>query len=321
MSNRGKRPKQKNNKNALSKEQNLIYLGICLFLLSFFLILFMTFENTGIVGRFVSSFLKGLFGWYGKLIPFIIMLISFVLLFRKLREKKKTYIFHILILSILFMVFMDGVNVPFDNFKGHMSNTLEAASEFKGGGYIGGIVSHPIRAFLGDTGLFIFLAVVLLIELFSMFNLKKEQLVEGTEVCVNKIEEKISSGYSKIKERRPIVNPDKALRDKTKDVSKIKDVFEKDIIFEDENDSFKETENRTPLINTYNEFPEDEKEVSIEKEEPQEKVEVPLFEEKIKTNEDTEAAQITMIDTNANDEEIQKYEFPPISILKKFKKD
>ena len=36
---------------------------------------------------------------------------------------------------------------------------------------------------------------------------------------------------------------------------------------------------------TYNEFPEDEKEVSIEKEEPQEKIEVPLFEEKIKTNE------------------------------------
>lgn len=105
--NRRKRPIKKNNKNTLSKEQNLIYLGICLFLLSFFLILFMTFENTGIVGKFVSSFLKGLFGWYGKILPFTIMLISFVLLFRKLREKKKTYIVHILILSILFMVFMD----------------------------------------------------------------------------------------------------------------------------------------------------------------------------------------------------------------------
>ena len=56
------------------------------------------------------------------------------------------------------------------------------------------------------------------------------------------------------------------------------------VLFEDENDSFKETENRTPLINTYNEFPEDEKEVAIDKEEPQEKVEVPLFEEKIKIN-------------------------------------
>lgn len=318
--NRRKRPIKKNNKNTLSKEQNLIYLGICLFLLSFFLILFMTFENTGIVGRFVSSFLKGLFGWYGKLIPFTIMIISFILLFRKLREKKKTYIVHILILSILFMVFMDGVNVPFDNFKGHMSNTIEVASDFKGGGYIGAVISHPIRAFLGDTGLFIFLAVALLIELFSMFNLKKEQLVEGTEVCVNKIEEKISTGYSKIRERRPIINPDKPLRDKTKDASKIKDDFEKDIIFEDENDSFKETENRTPLINTYNEFPEDEKEVTIEKDVPQGKVEVPLFEEKIKTNEDTEAAQITMIDTNTNDKEIQKYEFPPISILKNSKK-
>lgn len=316
--------KRKTKTSKLSKEQNLIYLGICLFLLSLFLFTFLVFKNTGIVGVFIESFLRGAFGFYGKIFPFVMLLISFVLLFRKLRENKWIYISHIIIISLLVMISLDTYYVTLDPFKEHLNNALSAANRFKGGGYIGAIFSHPIRQLLGDIGLYILVAFSFLSILFSILKVKKVDLIEGTETCVNKLEEKITSGYNSMKNKRIIMNPDVALKDakrnddlKSSDINSNKD---DNIEFID----FKEDVDKTPDINTYND--------NIDSLDTTENVDdvtqIDDFSKsdnysKNKVEEKSDAnisKEITDLEEKNEKEIVKKYVFPPIDLLKNSKK-
>lgn len=305
----------------LSREQNLIYLGICLFLLSLFLFTFQVFKDTGIVGVFIDSFLRGAFGFYGKFLPFVILFISFVLLFRKLRENKWIYISHTIIISLLLMIIFDTYYVTLDPFKEHLSNVLSAANRFKGGGYIGAIFSHPIRQLLGDIGSYILVAFSFLSILFSMLKVKKVDLIEGTETCVNKIEEKITTGYNNMKNRRAIINPDVALKDSSKSKPKIDDL-ENNLKNNDNDDDdfidFKEDEVRTPDINTYtDDFNDVVKDNSVDSENLKESIKD--VEKNNDTNSDVEINDEISNFEKQNEVE-KKYVFPPIELLKNSKK-
>lgn len=314
-SRRSTKTKRTTKSNKLSKEQNLIYLGICLFLLSLFLFTFLVFKNTGILGVFIDSFLRGAFGFYGKLLPLVILVISFVLLFRKLRENKWLYISHIIIVSLLIMITLDTYYVTLDPFKEHLNNALSAANRFKGGGYIGAVLSHPIRQLLGDIGSYILVAFSFLSILFSMLKVKKVDLIEGTETCVNKLEEKITTGYNNMKNKRAIINPDVALRDSKRTINtnvvdnndKSNDDSEDFIDFNVDND-------RSPDINTYNDninFTENE----INKDESKSATN---SNNELSNSKESIAYELSKSEDIAKAE--KKYIFPPIDLLKNSKK-
>lgn len=205
------RKKRASSSKKLTKQQNDIYFGICLFLLSIFLFIFTNLSKTGVIGKFVSSFVKGTFGLYGKVLPLTLLFLSLVFLFRKLRYKKDKYIIHTIIFSILLMMLCDAITVSISSYKLHLKNALEAANSYRGGGYIGATIAHPFRQLFGGVGFYIFIATCFLAQLFSIIQVNKKTVIEGTEKVVNKIEDNISNIRNIRRGKRDITNPDIAL--------------------------------------------------------------------------------------------------------------
>ncbi|MCI6610318.1 MAG: DNA translocase FtsK [Ezakiella sp.] len=291
----------------LTKQQNDIYFGICLFLLSIFLFIFTNISKTGVVGKFVSSFVKGTFGLYGKILPFTILFLSLVFLFRKLRDKKEKYIIHTIIFSILFMMLCDAITVSISSYKLHLKNALEAANYYRGGGYIGATIAHAFRQLFGAAGFYIFIAVCFLAQLFSIIQVNKKTVIESTEKVVNKIEDNISNMRNIRREKRQITNPDIALNDSSVSNSVVQ-------------------KNQYNINFTDGETAKDEEVISFEEPFENELNDKINIEENTNKNErntikkSAEKIEPMKIDSDTKEIPEETYIFPPISLLNESKK-
>ncbi|MCI5675412.1 MAG: DNA translocase FtsK [Ezakiella sp.] len=295
--NRSTRNTRRKSKNKFNKEQKLIYFGISLFLLSLFLILFMILPWTGFLGKFINSFLKGSFGMLGRIFPFLILYISIVFLFAALRSDRRRLIIPVVMIFAALLIVFDVLHVKTGDISIHYQNTIEVAIKFRGGGVIGMLLSHLIRAIGGSFGAYLFAVIVIVSAIFLSLKVEKKDVIEGTQVITTKIEKSIKTGMIKMKSKekaRIVKNPNKALEIDEKKP----EVVDIDIEFDDYN-----TKTAPPV------------ESNINNDNLSNKAnDLPLYTKKIKQkgSEDIEQFSILKEDEKIGD----KYVFPPVELLK-----
>ena len=205
--------KKKNVRNLkLNKIQKLIYIGIAIFLLSLFLILFMLIPNTGFIGKSVNNFLKGVFGFMGRILPFILLYISFSFLFPGMRKNRRRYILPVIISFFALIIIFDVSQIKYTSLKDHFDQSLILSSMYKGGGWLGVIISHPIRLIGGSFGAYIVSLLLILFSIFLSLSVNKKDVIDGTDALTEKMENKIKKSVNSLKNRSKIIrNPNKAL--------------------------------------------------------------------------------------------------------------
>lgn len=296
------RTRKKTRSGKLNKIQKLIYIGIAIFLLSLFLILFMILPNTGYVGRFVNNFLKGVFGFMGRVLPFMLLYISFAFLFPSMRKERRRYIVPVVICFFALLIIFDVSQIKYTSLKEHFENSLILSNNYKGGGWLGVIISHPFRVIGGSFGAYLISFLLIITAIFLSLSVKKKDVIDGTDEITEKIENKIKKSVNNMKNRAVIVkNPDKALE--LDDTSKNNDYdsieFNEEVIINNEKDDFDEYS--TEIINHQN---------SNDEYKPKE---TKIYSKTVATSENGNLEQLSVLPEEI--ENNSEYIFPPMELL------
>lgn len=199
--------KNKNKKTKFNKDESCIYFGLCLFLFSIFLLIFKSWKSVGILGTIIKSFLKGSFGIIGSFFPWYILFLSICFIFASLRKNIKKILISTFIIFLAFLILMDILHVEFSDFSTHLNNAISEAKIHRGGGILGSFLSHLVRLIFGNFGGYFVVLLMWIFSLFSLFNVKKKDIISGTQQYTTNIEKKISYKYDQVKSRRAFKNP------------------------------------------------------------------------------------------------------------------
>lgn len=113
-------------------------------------------------GKFLDNFLKLVFGWGRWIIPFLLIILSYLLLSTKHILNKTKYLgFFLLVLSFSGLL----------QFFTPLSANFQAGfSQYNNGGYLGFLINYPLNKSIGIWGAQIILGAFLIISLLLMFN-------------------------------------------------------------------------------------------------------------------------------------------------------
>lgn len=177
----------------------VVYFALALFLI------FCLFGWAGVVGQRVKIGLDYLFGWGKYMVPIVFLVIVY-LLFKPQKYVLRTinYIgFGILILSL----------TGFLNLWFSLDSILSIIKEGKGGGYVGLVLSYPLRKLVGNWAAGIILLALFIISLLITFDISLKRLYDKGNIF-KRIIERFREFFYKIK-----VN----LETKKEDVEKIEE--------------------------------------------------------------------------------------------------
>lgn len=120
-------------------------------------------DSTGVVGKYVEIFLKGLAGEGRYIFPLVLAFFGIKLI----RERKRTkYSYQLATGSALFALILTFIHLQLPD-----KDLFEAGLEGKGGGLIGGAVSYLLLSFFGRTGTYIIWTALLIINLVLITNI------------------------------------------------------------------------------------------------------------------------------------------------------
>ena len=302
MATRSKNTRSRSKK--LNNQQKIIYLGISIFLLSLFLILFMLIPKTGIIGRYVNNFLKGVFGFMGRVLPFMLLYFSFCFLFPSMRKNRRKYIVPTLFIFFALIILFDVIQIKYNDFGDHFNQALKLSNDFKGGGWIGVILSHPVRKIAGDFGAYLLSTILVFVAIFLSFSVQKKDVIDGTDVIAEKIENKIKRSVNNVKDRARIVkDPGKALE--------LKNNFNDDIVFNEEEPSVSKNIDKILNIDGENTAVQD---LDLDVNDGSEEKKIPIYTKTIKTKGQDPIDQFSVLPEDETKEE-NAYVFPPLELL------
>jgi DNA segregation ATPase FtsK/SpoIIIE, S-DNA-T family len=132
-------------------------------------------NSIGVFGTFIKSLLLGLIGLPGFLIPPVIMVYGFFMLFKKDNNKFKLKILYISILILVFSAFLQSGNYKQNDYQNaSIYNTLnkffDDGKVMAGGGLLGGIISYPFLLTFQVLGTIIILTTLALIDVILLTN-------------------------------------------------------------------------------------------------------------------------------------------------------
>lgn len=129
------------------------------------------FNLAGVVGEYVNKGLSFLFGWWGKYLLPLVMVVLGILYFRKMKPIRYTLA---AVGAVLFyLMFLGAIHILRDS-----SVMVEAAKQGAGGGYVGLGIAYPLAHYLGKIAGFIILIGFSLIGIILLFNAPLYKLVE-----------------------------------------------------------------------------------------------------------------------------------------------
>lgn len=157
--------KSNSNKKYINNNLKMELICILIICLSLILIISIFFGSGGLLGKLLSSFLKGIFGIGAYILPLSCICFSIYLFFK---EDKKVNIFKF-VLSIviftfiltLFHIISKNQNEIFENYGKYLLNEYNTGS-FLNGGVIGAIFGDLLLKIMGTLASYIFISIIII---------------------------------------------------------------------------------------------------------------------------------------------------------------
>lgn len=305
--------KKKKNKN-LTSNINKEILNIIIIFSSIITLISLYSKATGVVGKLIRVTILSLFGFYGYVIPYIVILVSALYMFNKLDIRNKLNSILLMNFSIITIIHIVHLNSEDISFLETIKTSIEFGKLGSGGGVIGGILSFISLTLFGEVGsyILIFGAILISVLIFtdkSLFKILKKLIYQlniffkETAIMFKGI---IGNNISK--------NIDK--KNKKKKIKKENQTKETGMPIDDDRE---DTQNEELKILDYNKTNDNEEKYAKEEQDIKEKEIEDLTESKSKKNKFEDISQTKKINS-IKDNEIdlyKDYKFPSIDILNK----
>lgn len=193
---------QKKTLHRLSRQEKLVYLGLCILLLGMFFAVFSYLPKTGFVGRYVRSFSRGMLGAMSFILPVYLLAIAAVFLFAKLRKRKRQYFVAILMTALGLVMFFDIFQTKPADFRSHFYQALDLSASAQGGGLIGFLAAHFIRLLLGDVGAYICIICIWIFAAFTFLQVNRKDIISNTQKVADHVEQRWTDHRDAVRERK-----------------------------------------------------------------------------------------------------------------------
>lgn len=132
------------------------------------------FNLAGTVGHTLNAGLGALFGWQRFLLWFYLAIIGIILLF----PERFHFSTSRRVGFVISLIASQGIMQLFLNVNDEFSQALQG----HGGGYLGGLLSHPLRVGLGPVAAGLIMSAILIIGLLMMFNTNLRSLTQQANI-------------------------------------------------------------------------------------------------------------------------------------------
>src|SRR5690625_1345009 len=169
---KGKRRKQKR-KNNINTE---IY-GISITAFGLLSTISLFSFKMGLIGSLIRGTTFSLMGFAGYFFPIIIITIGISLIFNNKDIMEKKSLFSIFLIFLSFLIFLDGRNIPINNFKARMETAYSLSLVNKGGGLIGSLIGFFFYKLFGKVGGYLVLLFTTIIGVILLLNIEVKELI------------------------------------------------------------------------------------------------------------------------------------------------
>lgn len=280
---------------------------------SFYYIASMFSDKTGAAGAFIKNFTLGIFSAGGFAVPFFILVTGTNYIIEKslVRFRTKYISFSVCILFMTALMQLCSQTQMPDTFGLIIKKLYADGTDLSGGGIAGGLINLGIEKLLGFIGAFITYTVIIVISVFSLFNLTVKELFTSLALFVKEKRE----NAEKIKSERKILKTDNVIKT-TKPVKP--DIEPENLIVDDSN--FPDTETDDDIIiypdtvvgNKIN----DEEEIVDNYIDSNKQVSMDIPANKPSGENSTEDTDSQNSSAEYGECYIENYKFPPLTLLK-----
>lgn len=252
-------------------------------------------EATGVIGKIVRTMILSLFGFYGYILPYIIILVTIIYMSNKINLEKKMISISLINLSTIALIHIIYFDTKDLGFIGYLKVSMEFGKSGVAGGIVGSILSYISLALFGKLGSYILIFFITVISILTITDKSLFKIMSKTvyhiKVLSKELLDKIKLSFDnndkkKITEGASIINENPKKENPIKDIVKNK----KDIQIFD----YRKEESVEDLTDSENK--------------------IVQLKEKIKSDNKT-LPQENIENNNVNI--YGNYEFPSINILKK----
>ncbi len=325
------KPKEKEQKNIKNLTNNIDkeILNIIIIVSSLLTLISLYSESTGFVGKMIRVTVLSLFGYYGYILPYIVIVASILYMIKKLDLRNKL----VSIISINLCIITVIHIVHLNNEVTGLFDTLKSSMDFgvigEGGGIVGAILSFISLTLFGYLGAYILIFAVFIVSvsrltnksLFEILKRSMSQLGLFFAETITMFKVIISKNMSKKVVKRPEKETDDLDIEDSENIKEIKQIKEKKLIDlrkekvkQEPKEKPKEELKENPVIEElkiydYNkqkiEDLTDSRTMIIKKK--------PIEEKKVTTPSEVHAKDKSI---SSDEEDYEDYAFPPMEILK-----
>lgn len=322
-----KKEEKKNNKKTVTNIKQKSSLeneisSIILISISILVVLSLYSEATGFIGQIVRTTILSLFGFYGFVIPYIIIGTSIYYMIKQFDLSRKLKFIVLINASIITMIHIIYLNNQGQSIIEALSSAIEFGKIGVGGGIVGGTISFISLTLLGQVGSYILIIVMVLISVLvltdqSLFKLLREigcRINVFLRETILLFKDIISNQNFKPSDTSGNKKSETESNDAKQDTKKNKKPsFIDRALNRAKNEDEEEEESEDLKILDYNKNSSTEKIKNMLKNDKEEKKEIKESKTEIKANSHQNFRDYT-VPLGANI--YQYYEYPPIDILK-----
>lgn len=161
--------KNKKTKN-LTKNIDKEILNIIIIVISILTLISLYSKSTGVMGEIIRVSILSTFGFYGYVLPYIIIISSILYMLKKLDLKEKLNSILLINLSVITLIHIIYLNNDKITFLENLKISIEFGKLGEGGGIVGGILSFLSLTLFGNVGSFILLISIILTSVLILTN-------------------------------------------------------------------------------------------------------------------------------------------------------
>ena len=198
MAKQKRKTKKKNIKNTKTTYKK-ISIGLAVFMAISMVFIYGT--NTGFLGDIIKGLYFNVFGIGAYLIPVLILISCFIFILDKNNDKVLKNSIYVYSLFIMTLVLIDiNMNLK-DTFILRISESSYLAAQYKGGGFLGAILSYLMIKICGIVGIYLIFIVLVTLLTMSIFNITLKDVLEYIKVIFIELKTKIKNRNTKTKKK------------------------------------------------------------------------------------------------------------------------
>lgn len=190
-------------------------------------------EATGVIGKIIRITILSCFGFYGYILPYVIILISVAYMSNKINSEKKINCILLINLSIVALIHIVYFNSKGLGFVSLLKTSMEFGKSGFGGGICGAILSYISIALFGKLGSYILIFFIVFISVLMLTDQSFFKILRKTMYKVKLFLKEIISIFKslvidnskkkKSKEKKPVIdnhniNNDKEVNKEVQDI-------------------------------------------------------------------------------------------------------